>query len=373
MSILFSPLKIKSMALKNRFVRSATFDNCGKAEGRVSEEQLSIIRDLAIGGIGLIIKCITCVHKTGQVSKYQNLTTSDEHVPELKRLVETAHRYDAKIAVQLFHGGREAYYYMAKKGHALTPFQCHNDAYYHGKATTLSEKEILEIIDSFGNGARRAREAGFDAIQIHGAHAYLFSQFLSPYLNQRNDAWGGELSNRLRFHEEVYRNIRQKVGDDYPVLIKLGVEDCFEGGLTFDEGKTAALRLAELGYDSIEVSSGLRGKGYKETEFKLGVNRFEKEAYFREWTQEIKKNVSIPIMLVGGLRSFSLMQEVIEKGDADAVSLSRPLIREPDIVNRWRKDPSIMPECISCNKCYDRLLKLKPLQCGIRLKTKQHA
>jgi 2,4-dienoyl-CoA reductase-like NADH-dependent reductase (Old Yellow Enzyme family) len=219
------------------------------------------------------------------------------------------------------------------------------------------------VVRAFGDAAKRAREAGFDAVQVHAAHAYLLSEFLSPFTNRREDDWGGTLENRLRIHREIYQDIRAKVGEDYPVLIKIGVQDGFPEGLEFTEGKVAAQRLAQWGYDALEISSGLRGEGYETAEFRTKISRLEREAYFRGWCQEIKSQVSVPVMMVGGLRTFELMEEVVQNGDADFISLSRPFIREPGLVNDWKSGDYHRATCISCNKCFEALLKLEPLHC----------
>jgi len=225
-------------------------------------------------------------------------------------------------------------YLKYKKRTAIGPSESFDNPYFEEPYRAMTEEEIREIIQAFGDGARRAKEAGFDAVQVHGAHAYLLSQFLSPFTNRRNDAWGGPLENRLRFHQEVYKEIRSRVGEDYPVLIKIGVQDNFDGGLEFDEGRAAAEFLARLGFDALEISSGLRGKGYEMTEFPTGINRVEQEGYFREWCKEIKARVQVPVIMVGGLRSFEVMEEVIEKGQADLVSLSRPFIQIPILLEK---------------------------------------
>ncbi|MBU1740692.1 MAG: NADH:flavin oxidoreductase, partial [Proteobacteria bacterium] len=181
--------------------------------------------------------------------------------------------------------------------------------------------------------------------------------------NRRDDDWGGDLTNRLRLHREIYRAVRDAVGPDYPVLIKLGLADGFEGALTFEEGLAAAVALAELGYDALEISQGLRGKGYGQAEFRTKVDRPGGEAYFREWAREVKARVEVPVMMVGGLRSFELMEEVVARGEADFVSLSRPLIREPGLINEWRVGSRRRPACISCNQCFEHLRRLEPLRC----------
>lgn len=208
-------------------------------------------------------------------------------------------------------------------------------------------------------------------IQVHGAHAYLLAQFLSPQSNQRGDHWGGSLENRLRLHKEIYRAVRGQVGPNYPVMIKLGVQDGFPGGLAFKEGLEAAVQLARVGYDALEVSQGLRGTDYGQTEFRDKIVKREREAYFRDWAREVKKRVSVPVMMVGGMRSLDLMEEIVAGDEADFISLSRPLIREPDLVASWQAGQARRPTCISCNKCFDHILTGARLQCMVQTKAEK--
>ena len=201
--------------------------------------------------------------------------------------------------------------------------------------------------------------------QLHGAHDSLLSQFLSPYTNRRADRWGGTEENRCRLHRELYRASRERVGEDYPVMIKLGAEDGFEGGLAFAEGKEAARQLAELGFDSIEVSLGLQSKLFEGTVLRTGIDSIKKEAYYRDWSREIKKTVDIPLMLVGGLRTFELIEEIIKNGEADLASLCRPLVREPRLINDWQDGDRHRATCVSCNLCVQALGEGKPLACKL--------
>ncbi|MGD9074206.1 MAG: NADH:flavin oxidoreductase [Desulfobacteraceae bacterium] len=364
MSILFEPVKIKGMEVPNRFVRSATYDGCADKHGYVSEKQIRLFSELAEGGIGLIITGIAHVHPSGQISLFQNAMTKDDFIPGLKRLTSAVQDRGAKIAVQLFHAGRErAKFLRPKDGQAIAPSFVEKDPFFTHTYRSMTEDEIWDVVHAFGDAAKRAKQAGFDAVQVHAAHAYLLSQFLSPFTNRREDDWGGKVEDRLRIHHEIYKDIRAKVGDDYPVLIKVGVQDGFPGGLDFREGRVAAQWLSQWGYDALEISSGLRGKGYETAEFRTKISRVEREAYFRTWCKEIKSQVSVPVMMVGGLRSFELMEEVVRNGEADFVSLSRPFIREPGLVNSWKSGDYHRATCISCNKCFEALLQLEPLHC----------
>ncbi len=360
--VLFQPFRIKGMEIPNRFVRSATYDGSADKDGRVSERQLTLYDGLAQGKVGLIITGIAHVHATGKISPTQNSIAQDDDIEGLSKLTGIVHRSGAKIAVQLFHAGREKGK-IYKKQPAFAPSLVQNDPFFDAPHRSMTEEEIHQVIKAFGDGAERAQAAGFDAVQIHGAHAYLLSQFLSPFTNRRKDKWGGILENRLRLHREIIRAIRAKVGDDFPILMKLGVEDGFSGGLEFSEGVTAAEILAKDGLDAIEISLGLRGKIYSQTEYRTGITRPDREGYYSHWCREIKRHVNIPVITVGGLRSFEVVSKLVEEGAADLVSLSRPLIRQPDLIARWQAGDRSSATCVSCNLCMEALLQAKPLAC----------
>lgn len=366
----FSPVTIGQLDLKNRFVRSATYDGMAERSGMVSEAQIALYRKLAEGEIGLIVTGIASVHPTGRISAFQNRIDGDDTLPGWRRLAQTVHGHGGKIAVQLFHGGRESWIYQkAKRSMAIAPSVVPNDPYCDAEYREIREAEILELVGAFAGAAARAREAGYDAVQLHAAHAYLFSQFLSPAANLRSDRWGGNFDARLRFLEEVYRAVRKSVGPDYPVLVKLGVADGFSGGLDFTEGREAAIRCARLGFDAIEVSQGLRGKRYAETEFRCGIRKREDEGYFRQWAREIHAAVSVPVIMVGGIRSPEFAEEVIERRETDLVAISRPLVREPDLIARWQSGDLRPATCISCNRCFDAILKGDALHCAMEKET----
>ena len=251
----------------------------------------------------------------------------------------------------------------------VAPSASKEDPFFKGASyREITELEIEDTVFSFGKAAKRARDAGFDAVQIHAAHSFLLSQFLSPFTNHRRDSWGGIFENRIRIHREICKAIRQQVGQDYPILVKLGVADAFNGGLDFSEGLEAAIILAENGADALEISQGLRGVFFQETEFRTGIDHVEQEGYFRAWAAEVKKHVSVPVMTIGGFRTFSLMESIVKNGEADYISLCRPLIREPDLVNVWRSGDLRRSKCLSCNDCIGVLKKGQPLHCP-RVKT----
>lgn len=368
MSILFTPFAIGGLEIKNRFVRSATYDGGAEKGGFVSDWQIELYKELARGRVGLIVSGIFNVDSIGKISPAQNSLHRDRYVEGLARLSDAVHQCGARLAVQLFHGGREAFRRQEALGRrALGPSELDfgQDPYFKGLCRAMTQEEIQAAIEAFGEAAGRAKEAGVDAVQVHGAHAYLLSQFLSPHSNKRKDMWGGSLEDRLRLHRMVYREVRRAVGEAYPVMIKLGLADGFPGGLELEEGLEAAGALAEIGFDAVEVSQGLRGLNDEQAEFRPKIVKREREGYFRDWSRLVKEKVEIPVILVGGLRSPDLMEEIVSSGDADAVALSRPLIREPDLVASWGARKERRAACISCNGCFDLITTGARMACVI--------
>jgi 2,4-dienoyl-CoA reductase-like NADH-dependent reductase (Old Yellow Enzyme family) len=376
MTTLLEPVKLKNTVVRNRFVMSAAGNHTADEHGHMTDGQIKTLTTIAEGGVGLIVTGATYTHASGKPFPHMNSITDDDCIPGYKKLTLAVHEKGAKIVIQLIHPGKGSAKYLNSIGdEALAPSFIPNDPYFDsrlaGKYRSMKEDEIMEIVRSFGDASRRAREAGFDGIQIHGAHGTLYPQFLSPYSNTRQDAWGGSLDNRLRIHYETYKDIRQKVGQDYLVMIKFGVKDGFTGGLELEEGQQAAVLLARQGYDALEISVGLRGKGYEEGEAWTKITSIEKEGYFRDWCREIKKQVQVPVMMVGGLRSIQLIEEIIERGEADFISLCRPLIREPDLINKWKSGGRKKAKCISCNKCLETLITVGRLECIFARKDKK--
>lgn len=361
MSVLFEPATIHSMELKNRFVRSATHDACSSDKGEVTDDTIRLYSELARGGAGLIVSGFAYVHPSGQNFLHQAAIDSDDKIPGLQKLTREVHQYDTKIAMQLVHCGRNSRAVRKRGALPLAPSFIEDDQTAKESYRAMTEADIEELVDAFRLAAIRAREAEFDAIQLHAAHSYLFSQFLSPSSNKRSDRWGGGLENRIRFHLQVVDAIRKTVGPDYPLLIKLGVQDTVEGGMTLDEGCTAARILSSHGIDAIEVSEGLETAGANH--IKRGIDSQEKEAYYGAWARKVKNAVDVPVILVGGLRSFDLLEKIVGDGQVDFVSMCRPFIREPHLVNRWQGNNQKPATCISCNLCLKRVLQEEPLEC----------
>jgi 2,4-dienoyl-CoA reductase-like NADH-dependent reductase (Old Yellow Enzyme family) len=282
-------------------------------------------------------------------------------IPGLKRLVNVVHQAGSKIAMQLVHSGTQTF---LEGSDILAVSKNPKTDRPHREMT---EADIEAIINDFASAAVRARAAGFDAVQLHGAHSYLMCQFLSPLSNQRSDQCGGSPENRRRFHLEVIRRIRERIGNDFPLWIKFGIQDEDDGGMTLEQGIETARLMVEAGIDAIEVSAGMASIGMKAAN--PTKKRGEKEvAYFRERAAALKRALDIPVILVGGIRSVALCQEIVDSKDADMISMCRPFIREPDLIKRWKENKSKEAECISCDGCIH--LPEGGLACGLRKKEK---
>jgi 2,4-dienoyl-CoA reductase-like NADH-dependent reductase (Old Yellow Enzyme family) len=358
---LFKPYRIGSLELRNRFMRSATWDATADETGTVTEESLAIYRRLGRGGIGLIVTGYAFVSLQGQSARGQYGAYSDDLIGGLSQLAKVVHEGGGKICLQIVHGGINSNFLASKGATLLAVSERLGDGRLHREMT---DEDVQNTINDFSSAAWRAVEAGFDAVQLHGAHGFLMSQFLSPLFNTRTDRWGGTAVNRRRFHLELIRQIRRRIGSEFPLLIKFGVKDDQEGGLSLDEGVETAKQMAKAGIDAIEVSAGIGGSS-------LGRNSGEGESTpFRERASAIKHALAISVALVGGVRSLETAQDIIDKGDADLISMSRPFIREPDLINRWQHDNKVAL-CISCNKCHAVIRSGKALECGEELSLKQ--
>ena len=349
MTTLFEETTINGMNLKNRIVRSATWEGMCEPDGRPTEKLIDFYRQLALGGVGLIVTGYTFVRPEGKQLPGKMGIHTDDFADEFRQMTGAVHEAGGRIAIQIVHAGGQT-----DSGNAgrqpLAPSAVQVDQFPEMPAE-LDTSEIEEIVHAFGEGARRAKEWGFDAVQIHGAHGYLVNQFLSSLTNRRTDDYGGSIDNRCRFLIEVYKAIREKVGSDYPVTIKLNAADNLEGGLEIQDALFAARMLSELGIDAIEVSAGTPASGDK-SPARMKINKPDKEAYHLNHAKQIKAVVSCPVMVVGGMRSYEVAEKAVSEEGMDYISFARPLIREPNLPNRWRNGDRTPAACISCNGCF---------------------
>ena len=353
MSVLFESVKIGNFETRNRFVRSATYFALADDEGFIGEPSVILMKKLAEGGVGLIITGYAYISKSGQSFVDMNGIHRDEQIAGYTTMTRAVHDAGGRIAMQIAHCGKGSETTARSGGDYMAVSVTDKMPNYGNPAREMTEEDIQGIIESFGRAARRVEAAGFDGVQIHGAHGYLVSQFLTPRSNLRQDKWGGNLENRMRFVIEVVRSIKQTVSSKFPVMIKLGCRDYLDEGigLTIEEGAEVARSLEEEGVSLIEISNGFQDDSYRKK--RLGITSPEKEAYYLDDARVVREKTSGPLSIVGGMRSLPVMEGVINSGVADCISICRPLIREPGLINRWQQGDDRSADFISCGGCFN--------------------
>ncbi len=367
---IFESSEINGMELANRLVRSATWEGMCTDDGRPTDKLIDFYKALAAGGVGLIVTGYTFVRPEGKQMPGKMGLHTDDFAPDMKRMVDAVHAMSGKICVQLVHAGGQTSQKVAGR-QPLAPSAVEAAQYQGVEPEAMSKQDIAGVVAAFGQAAARAKDYGFDAVELHGAHGYLINQFLSPITNQRDDEYGGTLDNRARFMMEVYKSVRDAVGGAYPVMIKLTGADNLEGGLVVEDAVEAARRLDEAGIDAIEVSCGTSASG-EEGPVRTKINKPEREAYILPLARRIKAAVSCPVMSVGGYRSFETVERAI-RDEVDYVSFSRPLIREPELPLRWQDGDRYAARCISCNKCFGPGIKEGGIYCVVEKKEQEQA
>ena len=355
---LFDRTTINDMELKNRFVRSATWEGLATDDGAVTDRLIDVSVQLAQGGVGLIITGHGYVLRDGQASLRQLAIHDDRFIAGLSAMVKAVHAAGGKIVMQISHAGCRA-------DLGLTGLEAIGPSPAGGQAglvcREMTQGKIAHVTEAFAHAASRAAHAGFDGVQIHAAHAYLLSQFLSPFHNKRKDAYGGSIEKRARMLLEVVRAVRDEIGVHRALLVKMNSEDFVEGGFSVHDMVETASLLEGAGVDSIELSGGSFFSPLY-TSFRPGpIKTQADEAYYREAALKYKERVRVPLMLVGGIRSYGLAERLVTEGVTDYISLSRPLIREPGLINRWRSGDRRKASCVSDNGCF------KPARAGLGL------
>lgn len=362
MTMVFESTAINNMRLANRFIRSATWEGLASEDGSSTPGLTEMMAQLARGGVGLIVTGHAYVSREGQAGPRQLGIHSDDHIAGLFEMTRTVHANGGRIAVQLAHAGSRAAFRLSGLdpiGPSVTPIE-------QGPVRReMTRGDIDAVIQAFASAAVRARKAGFDGIQIHAAHGYLFSQFLSPFFNKRRDEYGESVKNRARFIVQALKAIRKELGPHFPILIKINSEDFLPGGLTAEDMLEAAEVIEEAGIDAIEMSGGtfLSGKNNPSRQEKPAPG--EPEAYYEIAAGRYKKKLRTPLILVGGIRTFETAERLVAGGVADYIALSRPLIREPGLINRWKSGDRAPALCISDNGCFKPALSGKGLHCVV--------
>ncbi|MBR1672354.1 MAG: NADH:flavin oxidoreductase [Fretibacterium sp.] len=326
MKRIFEPVRLKNLNMKNRLVRSATWEGIARPDESLTEETYGIYEELAKGGVGAVITGFTSVASNDFYFGGMMRLSSDDLIPQYKRLTDIIHREGCPAVAQLALGA----YYRPEGNVQVEPDRMKAD-------------EIRHVIELFVGAAVRARRAGFDGVQIHAAHFFFLSRFISPAANHREDAYGGSTEKRTRILLEILRGIWEKAPELH-VTVKINSSDFTYGGLDEEESLAICRMLADAGIDSIEVSGNGTSVG--------GIKPHVNEAYFAEFAARLAEEANVPVMLVGGLRSLDTMENILNQTRIELLSLSRPLLCEPDLPNRLREGGAAESRCVSCNQCY---------------------
>lgn len=347
MKTLFDETRLSGLTLKNRFFRSATHDGRADALGHVTQELIDHYEALAKGGVGSIITGLTNVTELEKIVPAQMAVYNNSFIPEYEKLTDAVHRHGANIFVQLVCNGVQS---SSKNPGALwAPSAIDGEPTVAG-ATEMTTADIRSMKDAFVNGAIRAKKAGFDGVQLHAAHGYLLSRFLTPYYNRRTDEYGGNTENRARVVVEICRDVKEAVGPDYPVLAKINCDDFMDEGLTFEECKHICRMLEAAGLSAVEISGGSARS--RPNEGAIRKVTADTESYFKKYAVELAEKLKIPVICVGGHRNIGKLTDVVNETKIEYFSLCRPFICEPDLINRWASGDTAPAKCISCTKCF---------------------
>ncbi|MFH1227616.1 MAG: NADH:flavin oxidoreductase [Planctomycetota bacterium] len=393
MSVLFEPTRIGNIEVKNRIVRSATAERMVDKDGIATERLVNLYKLLAGGEIGTIITGHTSVDIRGRAGLQMSSLETDAAIGPLKLVTDTVHKYETRILAQISHCGRYAPGAIIEQRPVAVWLDPNEEQRGQYPPQEAGPADITYLIDAFVKAAVRAQEAGFDGVQIHAAHGYLCSQFLSPMFNRRTDDWGGSVENRARFLIEVIKLIRQRTGSGFHIWAKMNCEDCIlrqleksdllpsmvgcnslhsnsrsiEGGMTVDESIATAKLLKTAGLDALEISGGVTldtiiRKGIPDkSPARPGEQGEAGEAYFLEQAERFRSALpGFPLALVGGMRSCAVMEKVVSGKGINLVSMSRPFIIDPQFGLKLKKGKTTST-CVSCNLCLGK--KGEPVRC----------
>jgi len=371
MSELFDKTWINSIELDNRAVRSATWTGTADPQGFATDRTFDLYDRLARGGMGLIITGYQYILPNAIQLPHMLGNYDDSLIPGLKKLADTIHEAGNKVVGQIVHTGFRANPKLfPREGAVWAPSEI-SDPTLKYPVKSVTRQEISELIQAYAEAARRLREAGFDGVQLHGAHGYGINQFLSPCWNLRGDSYGGSVSNRYRILGEIMEAVRGTIGKDMTLMIKLNGRDFVEKGLEVDETLNIAQRLEDDGIDAIEISGGSASSGKNQGPVRTRILEESDEAYFAEIAAQFKAKVKVPIITVGGLRSPQKIGEILKDNKADYVAMARPFIREPGLINRWKTGDLLKASCISCNGCFETGMKGDGISCKIDREQKE--
>ncbi len=344
----FTPFSSNKIKTGNRFIRSATCEYMADDDGRPTSDFIELYRQLIAGNIGIIITGYAYVMLNGKSNPRQSGIYSHHLIPSWQKVTALAEKSDTLLLMQMVHGGRQIRL-KNNTGPIWAPSAV-PDPVFKTQPQEMTKSQIKRVIEAFIKSAKRVEKADFHGIQLHVAHGYLLSQFLSPYTNRREDEYGGTQENRTRIVTEIISGIKNTVSSKFILSAKINGDDFFEGGLNTAQATISARLMQKAGLDLLEISAGIG-------ESRLGAVRKNitrtEEGYLRHLSAEIKNSVTLPIASVGGYRRLTMMNETILSGDADFISICRPFIREPDLVQKLEGGVSNQTTCVSCNRCFN--------------------
>lgn len=349
--------KIGKLRIKNRFVMPPLVTNFGDEEGYVTEESMAYYEKRAKGGFGLIITEATAICPRGKGFPYELGLWREEQIPGYQGLIEMIHREGSKVFVQLHHTGRQtkADTIRGQRPEAPSAIPC---PVMKEMPETMTEERIWQVIEAFGDGALRAKRAGADGVEIHGAHGYLVAQFMSNYANKRTDFFGGSFENRMRFPVEIVKNIRKKVGEDFPISFRISYDEKVPSGRKIEESIEAAKILEKAGVDVLHITMGVY-----ESSYYISADSKLPRGYMRYQSKKIKEAVSIPVISVGMYREKEA-EEALEEGYADFIAFGRQSIADPEFPEKMiRGDQEKIRVCGFCNYCLNRIFSGEKLEC----------
>ena len=360
-SPLFQTSNLGPLSLKNRFICSATWMGMANHDGSCAPLLIASASRIARNGVGLYITEMAYVARNGLSANNQMGVDNDNLIPCLSLMAKEIHKTGTPVVMQLNHGGLLSVPVISGTDELIGPSELLKGENKVGRA--MNVEEIHEMVRAFRNAAVRARTAGFDGVQVHAAHGWLLSQFLSPFYNRRKDEYGGNLENRTRILIETVRGIREDNGPDFLLLVKINSEDFLEGGFNPKEMVLVSKMLERAGVDAIEVSGGTMAATYAGDYDNSYSPVTKAPVYYKEAAEMLKKELKIPVILVGGIRSFETAEALVKNGITDYISLCRPLIREPDLIKRWKSGDLRDSECVSDNACMQPGMEFKGVQC----------
>lgn len=326
---------IAGMPVRNRILRSATWEALADAKGYMSEKQYRIYDQLAKNEVGLICTGYARVDGEDRPNAGMMGIYDDAFIPQYQELTRRVHAYGAKIMMQIAYGGTKTTF--EREGRTIFSPSAVPERKTGTVGVAMSPADIQHLIGEYAQAAKRVRDSGFDAVEIHGGHSYLLNQFLSPYYNRRCDAYGGSPANRYRIVGDIIAAIRQAAGPHFPIWIKITCSDFFEGGLTFEDSLDICRRLQQSGIDAIEVSGNIHGKAQQEIGLEWDGHVIRDGGYFLDYAKDIADAVRVPVYVTGGFKDPRQMETALKTSKLAGIGLSRPLLSEPGLVRRWNQ------------------------------------